>query len=45
MLVIIEEHYDKVTLKSSTRQILSIKIDALMNSVRITLHYVDRMGC
>jgi len=44
MLVIIKEHYDEVTHKSSTRQISSIKIDALMNSVRVTLHYVDIAG-
>jgi hypothetical protein len=41
MLVVFEEHFDEVTLKSSTRQIRSIKIDAPMNSVHITLHYVD----
>jgi len=44
VLVIIEEHYDEVTLKRSTRQISSIKIDALMNSVHITSHYVDMTG-
>ena len=44
MLVIIEEHYDEVTLKSSTRRISSIKIDTLMNSVHITLYYVDMTG-
>ena len=44
MPVIIEEHYDEVILKSCTRPIRSIKIDTLMNSVHITLHYVDMTG-
>jgi len=44
MLVITEEHYDEVALKSNTPQISFIKIDALMNSVHNTLYYVDVTG-
>jgi hypothetical protein len=44
MFVITEENYDEFTLKSNTRQISSIKIDALMNSVYNTLYYVDMTG-
>jgi len=36
IFVIIEEKYDEVTFKSNIRQISSIKIDALMNSVDMT---------
>ena len=44
MFVIIEENYDEFTLKSNTRQILSIKIDSLTNSVHNTLYYVHMTG-
>jgi hypothetical protein len=36
MFAINDEHYNKITLKNNTRQISSITINALMNSVHNT---------
>jgi hypothetical protein len=44
MLVIIEERCNEVALKSNTRQISSMKIDAPMNSVHTTSGYADTAG-
>ena len=44
MFVIIEEHYKEITLRHSSRQISSVKADALMNSVHGTLHYAGVTG-
>jgi hypothetical protein len=41
MLAIIEERYNNVTLQNDARQISSIKIGALMNSVHDTFHFTD----
>ena len=38
------EHYNEVTLKDSSIQISSIKIDALMNSVHNAFHYAGMTG-
>ena len=39
MFAIIEEHYDKVTLKNNTYHISYIMIDGVVNLVHITLNY------
>jgi len=44
MFSIIEEHYNEVTLKIKARQISSINIDALLNSVHNTFHYAVVIG-
>jgi hypothetical protein len=41
MFTVIEERYSNVTLQNDTRLISSIKISALMNSVRATFHFTD----
>jgi hypothetical protein len=44
MCAIIDERYDKVTLKNDTLQMSAIKTDALMNSVHNIAYYVDLTG-
>jgi hypothetical protein len=41
MFTIIEERYNNVAVQNDTRQISSIKIGALMNSVNDTFHFMD----
>jgi len=42
MFAAIGKHYHEVARQDNTRRIPSVKIDALMNSVRNTLHYFPR---
>jgi hypothetical protein len=44
MFATIEKHYNKVTLKNTTNQILSVMTDALMYLVHNTFHYMDIRG-
>ena len=45
MFVITEEHYNGSTLKYNTRRIsYFLKLDALPNLVRTTVHYADMTG-
>ena len=44
MFATIEEHYHEVAVQDNARQIPSVKIKELMNSVRNTLHYFRMTG-
>jgi len=44
MFSVIEEHYNELTLEMKTRQISSINIDALLNSVHNSFHYAVMTG-
>jgi hypothetical protein len=41
MFAIIEDRYNNVTLYNDTRQMSSVKIGGLMNSVHDTFHFTD----
>jgi hypothetical protein len=41
MFAIIEKRYDEIVLKLNTRQMSSVKIEALMKSFIDTFHYAD----